>query len=383
MAEWMRLQPAELAQKLGTDEPVFLIDVRSNPKDVQDWHIEHRNVEFRHFPAALFLEEASEAYAELPKDREIHVVCAKGLTSAEVARRLAERGYQVAELVGGMEAWSQYYHPVTAYEDEKLKIVQFNRLGKGCLSYAIISENEMMVVDPLRRADVYADFAREHGLTIRHIVDTHIHADHISGGQALSRLTGAPYYVSSHDVFTHQGGITFEPLEQYKTLRVGDVEVEVVIIPTPGHTPGSTSLLVDRRFFLSGDTVFVSGLGRPDLGGMAEAWAKDLYETVVTKLKDLPDDLLVLPAHYSHHSEINAQGIVGATLGELRQANDMLREMDRETFLARVEAAASTVKPPNYEKIIAINVGKLAVSDQEAIELEIGPNRCAVHHATA
>ncbi|MDY0323960.1 MAG: MBL fold metallo-hydrolase, partial [Candidatus Carbobacillus sp.] len=214
-------------------------------------------------------------------------------------------------------------------------------------------------------------------------IDTHIHADHISGGQKLAERVGATYYVSSHDVFEHGGSMRFEPLEKHSTLRVGSVDVDVIVIPTPGHTPGSTSLLIDKRFFLSGDTVFVSGLGRPDLGGRVEEWARDLYRTVSQKLSDLDDAVWVLPAHYAHYTEINEDGIVGAKLGELRRFNELLREMDEDAFTKAVEASASTERPPNFDKIIAINVGKLSVTPEEEVELEIGPNRCAVHHATA
>ncbi|CAM3341917.1 MBL fold metallo-hydrolase [Hydrogenibacillus schlegelii] len=372
----------ELVKRMHGDEDVFILDVR-NADDYAGWKIEGERVRSVNIPYFDFLDDDESVFARLPKDKEIHVVCAKGGSSAYVTELLTARGYRAVSVEGGMEAWSQSLHPVVVHEDDKLKVIQFNRLGKGCLSYFIVSEGEALVVDALRRVDFYEDFARQNGWTIRHVVDTHIHADHISGGRRLADRVGAPYFVSSHDIFTHQGALRFEPLEQHKTLRVGAVDVDVIVIPTPGHTPGSTSLLVDNRFFLSGDTVFVSGLGRPDLGGKVSEWAQDLYDTVSNKLKALSDDVIVLPAHYSHHTEINARGVVGARLGDLRRINELLREIDRKAFTAAVEASASTERPPNFEKIIAINVGKLTVAPEEEIELEIGPNRCAVHHATA
>ena len=371
-----------LVEAMQQPEGVFILDVR-NRDDYDAWKIEGHHVTSKNIPYFDFLEEDERLFSELPQDRPIYTVCAKGGSSEYVAQILSEKGYHVYSVSGGMEAWSQYYHPQVVYEDEKLKLVQFIRLGKGCLTYMLMSEGEAMVVDALRRVDFYETYAKNEGVTIKHVIDTHIHADHISGGQKLAERVGATYYVSSHDVFEHGGSMRFEPLEKHSTLRVGSVDVDVIVIPTPGHTPGSTSLLIDKRFFLSGDTVFVSGLGRPDLGGRVEEWARDLYRTVSQKLSDLDDAVWVLPAHYAHYTEINEDGIVGAKLGELRRFNELLREMDEDAFTKAVEASASTERPPNFDKIIAINVGKLSVTPEEEVELEIGPNRCAVHHATA
>lgn len=131
--------------------------------------------------------------------------------------------------------------------------------------------------------------------------------------------------------------------------------MEVLAIPTLGHTPGSTSFLINNRFLMSGDTVFVGGLGRTDLGGKAKEWAMDLYDTVFNKLSNLPDDYLVLPAHYTDIQEINDNGIVGATLGEIRGNNEIMRNADKESFTEQVTGAVSMEKPPNFEEIVAIN----------------------------
>nr|MBO2470245.1 hypothetical protein [Bacillota bacterium] len=133
---------------------------------------------------------------------------------------------------------------------------------------------------------------------------------------------------------------------------------------------------------LSGDTIFVGGLGRPDLGGKAKEWAQMLYDTVFKTIANLPDDVYVLPAHYADVQEINDRGIVGALLGDIRRSNEIMRTQDRETFTETVAASAQAEKPPNFETIIEINRGLKAVTPDEANELELGPNRCAVHHST-
>jgi len=366
----------ELHRKMETGD-ILILDVR-NEKEYHDWKIEGKHVQSVNIPYFAFLEEDERVYAGLPKDTEIAVVCAKGGASDYVAEMLNGKGYNSSSLKGGMLAWSQYYHPVIVYADEKLKIIQINRLAKGCLSYAVISEGKGMIIDPNKEIDVYIELAKQHQFKIEHVVDSHLHADHITGGPRLAAQVGATYYLSSEEA--KGTNLKYEPLDRYDRIKVGDVHVEVLSIPTPGHTPGSTSFLIDNRFLMSGDTIFVGGLGRPDLGGKAKEWAEDLYHTVFYKLKDLPDDCLVLPAHYSDVREINEHGIVGELLGKIRENNEIMRNEDKASFTEQVASAASMEKPPNFEEIVAINRGELQVDEERAIELEIGPNRCAVHH---
>lgn len=369
----------ELHRRLNSDQEVIILDVR-NETDYNEWKIEGRNLTSINIPYFQFLEEDDSNYTDLPMDTEIVVVCAKSGSSAFVAEQLMDKGYQAVYLEGGMLAWSQFYHPTIVYTDDKMKLIQINRLSKGCLSYAVISGGKGMIVDPNQKIEVYLELAKLHNFTIEYVVDSHMHADHISGGRQLAEKTGAAYYISSSEA--KGTNIQFEPLEQFNQIRVGEIDVEVLAIPTPGHTPGSTSFLIDNRFLLSGDTIFVGGLGRPDLGGKAKEWAEDLYDTVFHKLNDLPDHCLVLPAHYADVEEINDNGVVGATFGDIVRSNDIMRNVDRETFTEHVASAASSEKPPNFEDIIAINRGELYVDAEKAIELEIGPNRCAVHHLT-
>lgn len=377
MANVPTLTAEQLHRKMNEGENVFILDVR-NDTDYRDWKIEGRNVKSVNIPYFDFLEDDESVYADLPKDAEIAIVCAKGGSSEFVAETLMEKGYKTSSLDGGMLAWSQLYHPTVVYEDVELKVIQINRLSKGCLSYAVISDGKGMIIDPNQNADYYAELAKRNGFRIEHVVDSHLHADHISGGRALAGLTGAAYYISSGEV--RGTDLTYEPLEQHSKIKVGKIDVEVLAIPTPGHTPGSTSFLVNNKFLMSGDTIFVGGLGRPDLGGKAQEWAMDLYDTVFNKLSDLPDDCLVLPAHYADIREIGDDGIVGATFGDIRDSNEIMQNDDKASFTEHVAGAASTEKPPNFEEIIAINRGELQVEADKAIELEIGPNRCAVHH---
>lgn len=378
MAKSMTVE--EMAKKVLYDD-LFILDVR-NEEDYSKWKIEGKKVKSVNVPYFDLIDSVAPAVEKLPRDnREILVVCAKEGSAGFVAEKLSEAGIeQVYYLQGGMNSWSEFYHyePVTVGED--LKLYQINRLAKGCLSYMLISGGEALVLDPGRQTDVYIEIAQKEGTEIRHIVDTHVHADHISGGTELAEKTGAPYYLPTSDV--QDGEVSFEPLEKHSQIRMGRVVAEILAIPTPGHTPGSTSLLVNKKYLLSGDTIFVGGLGRPDLGGQVREWAQMLYETVFTTITDLSDELYVLPGHYSSIMEMNSQRIVGAYLGDIRQSNEMMRTQDRKTFTEAVEASDSSEKPPNFEKIVLINRGLETITPEKATELEIGPNRCAVHHNT-
>lgn len=368
----------QMLDKMNKGEDLLILDVR-NEEDYKDWKIEGQKITSINIPYFDFLDNENVADDQIPKDTEVVTVCAKGGSSEYVAELLEKKGYKVASLTGGMKAWSQVYNDVLVYQDDQMKIYQVIRPAKGCLSYVIISEGEAAIVDPNRHIDVYLELVEREGANVKHILDSHLHADHISGGPAIAEKTGGEYYITRSDL---QGvpPYPYKPLEEHKHIQFGNVEVEVLAIETPGHTPGSVSFLVNDRFMLSGDTIFVGGLGRPDLGGKAYEWAEMLYDTVFQKLSNLADDILVLPAHYADIQEMNENGIVGALLGDIRKNNRAMQEITKEEFTEIVAGSAQMQTPPNYETIIEINKGQKRVSEEEATELEIGPNRCAVHH---
>ncbi|MCY0876047.1 MAG: MBL fold metallo-hydrolase [Firmicutes bacterium] len=232
-------------------------------------------------------------------------------------------------------------------------------------------------MDPARHTQVYADLAHQYHAQIRQILDTHCHADHISGGTKLATTTGGTYWVASEEM---QGSsLPFRSLTDGMTFRFGAAVMKVMTLATPGHTPGSTSFLVNDKYLLAGDTIFISGLGRPDLGGKAREWAGLLFQTVTDKLDSLDDSTVILPAHFSDPSEINASGFVGETYGHLREQNPLLDEKSEDTFTEAVIAQIG-LTPPNYTTIVDVNRGNRKLDEVEARELEIGPNRCAVKH---
>ena len=367
----------ELKSRMASPEGVFILDVRGTSA-YEEWRIQDRGVESVNIQTSKLRANGPAAYPELPKDREIITVCAKGVAAREAAEILSRDGYNVSVLDGGMQEWSAFHHPVTVAEDGGTEIIQVQRLGKGCISYVLVSQGEAIVVDPSRHIAAYEEIVQERGAVVKHVLDTHLHADHISGGTWLAAATGAKYWIGPSEM--EGSPREYHALGEGLTFHFGQAKLDVIVIPTPGHTPGSTSFLVNDRYMLSGDTVFVNGLGRPDLGGKAREWAGMLYRTVVDKISRLDDGVLILPAHHSDYREINERGYVGATLGALREENELLRGGSEERFTDAVAQRAGAT-PPNYETVVQINRGALDVSDDEASELEIGPNRCAVKHA--
>lgn len=366
----------EINQLIVEKQPVFMLDVR-NQDDFNDWKIEGENIEHLNVPYFDLIDGVEPVLESIPTDKQIIVVCAKEGSSMMIAEMLTEKGLEVSYLEGGMKTWSEYLYPTKVYEDEDITVHQFIRVGKGCLSYIVTSGEEALIVDPSRFIDAYIDFASEQGVKITHIVDSHLHADHITGGHELAEKIDAKYYLMKSE-----GAVfDFEALEEHDKIEFANVKLEVLAVKTPGHTPGSVSFFVNDKLLFSGDTIFVSGLGRPDLGGKAREWAVDLYDSIYSKVSQIADEVIVLPGHYADfHGEINEQGFIGNSLGNIRKINDIMAGKTVEEFVDHVAASASTDTPPNFEDIVAINRGVKVATEEEQQELEIGPNRCAVHH---
>lgn len=237
----------------------------------------------------------------------------------------------------------------------------FHRWETGCAAYVLgcASCAQCAVVDP-REEDVrlYAEFARSKGMQITHAIDTHVHADHRSGGRALAELTGARYCLHR----SAEVSFPFEPLEDGQEIELGNTRLRV--LHTPGHTPDSICLVVtDRRrgtepwFVLTGDTLFVGAVGRPDLPGRTRESAAELYRSVHEKLLSLPGSLEVFPAHFAGSAcGAGMSGKPSSTIAFERRWNAALT-LPRDEFVRTIGEGVPPV-PLGMEAIGAFNRGR-------------------------
>jgi glyoxylase-like metal-dependent hydrolase (beta-lactamase superfamily II) len=375
-----QLQPMtaqELAKFVIHKHKLFILDVR-NETDFHDWKIEGEQIQVINKPYFDLLDGVESVVEQLPKDEPVLVVCAKEGSSQFVAEQLVEAGFhQVSYLAGGMKAWSEHLEPVKV---GSLKnggaVYQFVRIGKGCLSYMIVSEGEAAVVDALRMTDVYEQFAAEHQLKIKYTFDTHLHADHISGGRLLAERTGATYWLPPKDA--EEVVFSYEKLEEGQEFHIGTTLIKIQPLYSPGHTIGSTSFIVDDQYLLTGDILFIASIGRPDLAGKAEDWVSDLRHTLYHRYKGLSREFIVLPAHFGQWTEMGEGGKVAAQLGDLYDANPGLQIHDETAFRNKVTKELPP-QPNSYQEIRQTNMGRIQPTVEEQREMEIGPNRCAVH----
>jgi len=352
----------EVALRLGTDAEPFILDVRDRD-EVEAWSI----------PGAcnIPLAELSARRAEIPMEEEVVVVCASGGRSARATEALSREGWDVYDLTGGMQEWATVYDAAEVTVGTAT-VVQVRRRGKGCLSYVIGAGDEAYVVDPSVDVDRYLGVARARGWRITKVFDTHLHADHLSGARELASIARADLHLNPADAFDFD----YVPLTDGERHRLpGGTEVAVTALHTPGHTTGSTMYLVGDGAVLSGDTLFVDGVGRPDLADRAEEFATQLYQSLHERVLALPDETLVLPGHYGERVVVRPHEPVGAPLGQLRATLAPLG-LPETDFVAWATARA-TPRPPNYVDIVLANRGRSDRPLAELVPLELGPNRCA------
>jgi glyoxylase-like metal-dependent hydrolase (beta-lactamase superfamily II) len=216
---------------------------------------------------------------------------------------------------------------------------------------------------------VYLWLAEGRGWRITRVLDTHVHADHLSRSRRLAELVGATLHMPEGAPVSY----LFSALGDGDVLEVGSATLEAV--RTPGHTPESTSYLLDGRALFSGDTLFVSAVGRPDLDTTPEGSrekARELYRSL-QRLLALGPETLVLPGHTSKPVAFDGEPIY-ALLSEVHQSVRILREA-QDAFVEEIAGHVSPT-PSNFERIIELN--RAGVSPEgDSTELEAGANRCA------
>jgi len=352
----------QLLERLGTDDEPYILDVRE-PDEFAEWAIPGaRNIPMGDLAARG---------REIPRDREVVVVCASGSRSSHAAMALARAGLRVANLAAGMLAWGTVYD-TAALGVGDVTVIQVRRRGKGCLSYILGSGTQAFVIDPAIDIDHYVRLAGDHGWRITRVFDTHLHADHLSGARDLAEATHATLHLNPADAFR----FPFTPLTDQEHFELSDrTTLSVSTLHTPGHTTGSTVYAIGDRVLFTGDTLFVDGVGRPDLAERAEEFARNLHRSLRHRVLTLGDETMILPGHYGDGTTVQAGTVVGATLGELRSTIAPLA-LDEPEFVAWV-VARTTPRPPNYVEIIKANMGTPDTSPMLLKRMEIGPNRCS------
>jgi len=297
-------------------------------------------------------------------------VCAAGKTSMLAAERLRARGLNAVSLEGGMRAWSLAWNTAEVpCLGSTARIVQLRRTGKGCLSYLIGSNGEAAVVDASLEPQIYYRLADERGWRIRTVLETHVHADHLSRARALAVDTGARLCLPA----TERVSFQYTPLKDGDIVRVGSAGLRV--LHTPGHTPESACYLLDELALFTGDTLFLAAVGRPDLEATTDEsrHRAQVLHASLQRLVALPPETAVLPAHTSAPVAFDGRPI-SATLEEVQERTLPLRETE-ETFVSQILTRLPPT-PPNHHRIVALN--EAGTLPDDPTELEAGANRCAV-----
>jgi glyoxylase-like metal-dependent hydrolase (beta-lactamase superfamily II) len=307
---------------------------------------------------------------DLPGDRLVVTVCGAGKISLVAAEQLRARGFEAYSLAGGMQAWSLAWNTAELrVPNSAARVVQVRRTGKGCLSYLIGADDQAAVIDVALEPAIYQQLAEQHDWRITAVLDTHIHADHLSRSRALAEQTGATLYLPQQErvSFSHS------PIGDGDTIAIGSARLAA--LRTPGHTAESTSYLLDGQALFTGDTLFLNAVGRPDLHADPEAArtrAHALYSSL-QRLLALPRETLILPGHTSAPIPFDGKPLA-TTLAQV-YAQTALLQAAEDDFVAALLARIPPT-PPNHTQITELNeAGALA---DDPIALEAGANRCAI-----
>lgn len=364
----------DLFHWLTTRENIVVVDVR-NEKDFNRFHVESP------YPFTLynisyyeFMEDEEGAVARVPQGSRVRVVCAKEGSAKYVAEIFDKFGYDVGYLQGGIKTWGNLLVPKLLSQGSGYELYQFIRPGKASCSYGLICGQEMMLFDPSRNLEFYLNFAADKGCIVTKTFETHLQADYIAGSRDIAKRTGAVFYGNDGD-FKNSKNL-YTPLRDGEIHRCSLGGPPVRVLFTPGHTPGSTSFVVDERFLISGDMMFIHSVGRPDLGGKAEEWAGMLYDSI-QMVKALNPALMVLPGHYMDWEEANADLLFTRSLAEVLDRNrDIYGLATLAAFIDFIKANLRP-QPEEYAVIRLVNANLREEDDEQQEVLDLGKNECA------
>ncbi|NII26357.1 MBL fold metallo-hydrolase [Pseudoflavitalea sp. X16] len=356
-----------LRKKLSSGEAVNIIDVRPL-QERSEWFIPgsiHIDVYDRLKQRDFTVFDDIQLDASTP----VVTVCAGGKVSLTAANILKQKGYNAFSLQNGMKGWSLAWN-IAHQEFNGFELWQIRRTGKGCLSYIIASGKEATIIDASLPVEVYTELVSLHGLSIKYVIETHIHADHLSRSKEIAQYYNIPLYLPVPNNVQFE----YNPIEGGTKFAVGAVVLQS--IPTPGHTFNSFSFYIDDSILLTGDTLFTNGVGRPDLkssGEESREKAEMLYQSL-QKLLLLHDSVMVLPAHTNRPVEFDNK-LIAITIGEAKR-NITLLQSGKDEFIHLLLLKIPPT-PPNFLAITEKNITG-NYEGVNPIDLEAGANRCAI-----
>lgn len=374
-AELNFVKPNTFYNQVKSEDNIIILDVRSEEVS-QNWELEFGGIETINYPYFNLLDNIpKELEKELPDNKEIIVVCSKGESSQLIADKLSDKGYNSTVLKDGTNGWSEVYEKRQIPTNGDMKLYQYIRPSSGCLGYMLVSKGEAVVIDPLKQyTDTYIEDAREQDTEIKYIIDTHIHADHVSGFKKLGRNTDATKIMYKN---SKERGVdhSFKQVSDGDNIKFGNYSIEV--LNTPGHTTDMTSYYVNDILF-TGDSLFLNSIARPDLEDpdQMEDMTISLFNSI-TDIIELPEDTIIAPAHkFTYNPPLN--DLNKTYTDYISNINDRLNlsEYIQDEFVEYI-GTDMPPRPSNYAKIIDINKGIKHVSESKEYELELGPNNCS------
>jgi glyoxylase-like metal-dependent hydrolase (beta-lactamase superfamily II)/rhodanese-related sulfurtransferase len=397
----LQIKPDNLKKRIDKGEDIFILDVRT-PEEHKSWKISYDRYQDSSVIPIDALSSA-DSLKQIPKEKEIVTFCGHGNRSIAAAKLLSELGYNAKSIVGGLDGWNSVYDIASISDtDSSVRIWQIRRISKGCMSYMVASAHDKsaIVIDATCEIDnVISKIVNENDLHITKVIDTHMHADHLSGATRLAKKYGADVYISSlegYDIKNGTKGVSFKSIRDGDIIQVGD-GVILEAIHTPGHTNGSMSFRLQNginktkttknnsnnfdkvnnhnNYLFTGDTLFVDGIGRPDLHNKAEEFTRNLFNTYHQKILNLPDETLILPAHFGDAFE--HQKLISNTINSIKQKINLLSASEAE-FIKSVSGNTSLPQPMNYEKMISINKHMTLCDTIEQKDIEAGHNACGI-----
>lgn len=357
------ITPQSLFDILKSQNQTLLVDVRP-PKEYARWSM-YNSIN-------IPLSELPKKTSKLSKSNTVVLFCNHGNDSKTAARMLAGKGVKAQSLAGGLKAWNAMYDFVPIEEKHStLKVYQCKRLGKGCLSYIIVlpDNTSAIIIDPTHHADVYLAFLKKNNWNAVAVLDTHIHADHISGGKILAKKLSVPYLLPKRS----KVDFPFAALEEaLPNLAIG---ASITCFETPGHTDEGMSILLDDIFLISGDTLFIDALARADFEEDIQTAGANLFASINQLLYKLKDRIHVLPAHTTQSMIPGPLRI--ATLRYVKLFNP-IKDFPNATALTSYFQKQRLPDPPNYKTIKTYNRSKSIPKTEDLDELELGGNFCAI-----